>query len=62
VAKANEASRLVDLTAGTGVPTATFNGGATQRLGVGDYCIANRDSDLNLVHGVWYGADKDTNN
>ena len=59
---ATEASRTVDLRTSSGVPTATFDGGAAQRLGVGGYCISDANGELQLVHGVWYGADKDTNN
>lgn len=58
----NEASQKLDLSAGTGLPTATFDGGAAQKLGVGGYSMSDAQGNLQLVRGKWYGEAKDTNN
>ena len=45
----NEASQKLDLSAGTGLPTATFDGGAAQKLGVGGYSMSDAQGNIQLV-------------
>jgi hypothetical protein len=47
---------------GTGLPTATFDGGAAKKLGVGGFTYSSEDGRLLMVQGKWYGEYRDTNN
>jgi ribonuclease HI len=57
-----EASSSYDISGGTGLPTATFDGGAAQKLGVGGFTYSNEGGLLQMVRGRWYGEEKNTNN
>ena len=46
VTQVQENSLAYDLEGGTGLPTATFDGGAAQKLGVGGFTFSGSDSVL----------------
>ena len=55
VTKGLENSSSYDISGGTGLPTATFDGGAAQKLGVGGFTYSNKGGLLQMVRGRWYG-------